>query len=123
VSQNIFKGTNTLFVIDDCAKLEDVKKKTTSLTELAFSARHYGISVWVICEKYNSIVKDFRENIRMLVLFFNKDKKSLDQALDENDIFQGLEEKQLIKARLKESKHMKVILRLEEPYSFQLHVD
>jgi len=46
------------------ANLEDVKKKATSLTELAFSARHYGISVWVICQKYNSIVKDFRENIR-----------------------------------------------------------
>jgi len=59
----------------------------------------------------------------MLVLFFNKDKKSLDQALDENDIFHGLEEKQLIKARLKESKHIKVILRLEEPYSFHLRAD
>jgi len=57
----------------------------------------------------------------MPILFFNKVKKSMDQALDENDIFQGLEQKQFIKARLKESKHMKTILRLEEPYSFQLH--
>jgi len=47
--KTIFKGTNTLFVIDDCANLEDVKKKATSLTDLAFSTRHYGISVWVIC--------------------------------------------------------------------------
>jgi len=51
----------------------------------------------------------------MLILFFNKDKKSMDQTLDENDIFQGQEEIKFIKARLKESKHMKVILRLEEP--------
>jgi len=121
--KNIFKGTNTLFVIDDCANLEDVKTKATSLTDLAFSARLYGISVWVICQKYSSIVNDFRENIRMLILFLNKDKKSLDQALDENDIFHGHEEKQLIKSRLKQSKHMKVILRLEEPYSFHLHAD
>jgi len=76
-----------------------------------------------ICQKYNSLVKDFRENIRMLVLFFNKDKKSMDQALDKNDIFQGLEEKQFIKARLKESKHMKLVVRLEETYSFHLHAD
>jgi len=45
--KHIFKGTNTLFIIDDCANLDDVKKKATSLTELAFSASHYGISVWV----------------------------------------------------------------------------
>jgi len=117
----IFKGTITLFIIDDCANLEDVKKKATALTDLAFSARHYGISVLVICQKYNSIVKDLRENIRMLVLFFIKDRKLLDQTLDENDIFNGYEEKNIIKARLRESKHMKIILRLEEPYSFQIH--
>jgi len=46
----------------------------------------------------------------------------MDQALDENDIFRGVEQKQLIKARLKESKHMKVILRLEDltPSNFML---
>jgi len=109
---DIFNGTNSLFVIDDSANLEDVKKKATSLTDLAISTIHYGISVWVICQKYNSIVKDFRENIRMFILFFSKDKKSMDQAVDENDIFQGVEQTQLIKARLKESKHMKLILKL-----------
>jgi len=36
--KNIFKGSNTLFIIDDCTKLEDVKKIATSLTNLAFSA-------------------------------------------------------------------------------------
>jgi len=59
----------------------------------------------------------------MLVLFFNKDKKSMDEALDENDIFCGHEEKQLIKARLKEPKHMKLVVRLEEPCSFHLRAD
>jgi len=59
----------------------------------------------------------------MLVLFFIKDRKSMDQALDENDTFCGHEEKQNIKSRLKQSKYMKVILRLEERYSFHLHAD
>ena len=65
----ICKGTNTLFSLDDIANLEDVKYKCSELCNLAFSARHYGFSVFVLTQKYNGIVKDFRDNIRMLILF------------------------------------------------------
>jgi hypothetical protein len=46
----------TLF-LDDCANLQDSKKKVSELCHLAFSGRHYS-TIWVLNQKYNSIVKD-----------------------------------------------------------------
>jgi hypothetical protein len=43
---------------------------------LAFSGRHLGISVWFITQKYNAVIKDFRDNIRALVQFYEKDEDS-----------------------------------------------
>ena len=51
-----------------------------ALTKLAFHARHVNISTWLLTQKYNAIVKDFRENIMMLVLFYDKDEESRDAA-------------------------------------------
>ena len=114
-----FKGSNTLFIIDDCANLQDSKKKVSELCNLAFSGRHYGITVWLLNQKYNSIVKDFRENIRILVLFFNKDETAMKQALEENGIIPK-DQRQKIIDHLKKTKGSKLILRLENPYIFKI---
>ena len=45
-----FEGTNTLIILADCASLKDVKKRTNELVKLSFSARHSGISVWVLTQ-------------------------------------------------------------------------
>ena len=110
---------NVLFLIDDCANLHDVKKKKSELCNLAFSGRHLGISVWVINQKYNSVVKDFRENIRFLVLFYNKDRQSMKDALDENNIIDKDDRDSYIN-ELKKIKGSKLLLRLEHPYQFTL---
>ena len=112
------KGTNTLFLLDDIANLHDVKTKCSELCRLAFSARHAGISVWVLTQTYNGIVKDFRDNIRMLILFYNKDKKSMIDAFDENNVI-PTEERDNITKHLKEKKHSKV-MRLEQAFNFYL---
>ena len=117
---DIWQGTNTLFLLDDIANLHDVKTKCTKLCKLAFSARHYGFSVFVLTQKYNAIVKDFRDNIRMLILFYNKDKKSMTDAFDENNIVPKEEREDIIKF-LYDNKHSKVIIRLEQPFNFWLH--
>jgi len=44
----LFVGTNTLIILDDCAASKDVKGCTGELVNLAFSARHMGISVWAL---------------------------------------------------------------------------
>jgi GTPase SAR1 family protein len=107
----------TLVLIDDCANLNDAKIKATALTKLAFHGRHFNISTWVLAQKYNSIIKDFRQNIAMLVLFYDKDKDSRESAFKENDIGLTGEEKADIIEALKEKK-TKVIFRLVQPFKF-----
>ena len=65
-----FEGTNTLILLDDCAASKDVKGRTGKLVKLGFSARHAGISVWVLTQQLSSIAKLFRENVSAIVFFF-----------------------------------------------------
>ena len=65
----VFEGTNTLIVLDDCAASKDVKGRTGQLVNLGFSARHIGISVWLLKEKLTGITASFRENVAAIVLF------------------------------------------------------
>lgn len=119
INMNLFSGTNTLFIIDDCANLHDSKMKESALCKLAFHGRHHGISTWIITQKYNAIVKDFRDNIRMLILFFDKDKDSLDAALKQNNIIPKEEYNSIIKT-LKNNKGSKLVMRLEHPFTYEI---
>jgi len=65
-----FEGTNTLIILDDCAASKDVKGRTGELVNLGFSARHIGISVWVLTQQLSSIAKPFRENVAAIVMFY-----------------------------------------------------
>ena len=71
-----FAGTNTLFILDDCAASKDVKGRTSQLVNLGFSARHEGISVWVLTQQITSIAKPFRENVAAIVLFYTPSSKT-----------------------------------------------
>ena len=71
VASFVFEGANTLIVLDDCAASKDVKGRTGELVKLGFSARHAGISVWVLTQQLSSIAKPFRENVAAIVLFLH----------------------------------------------------
>ena len=71
-----FEKTNTLFVLDDCAASKDVKDRTSQLVNLGFSARHDGISVWVLSQQITSIAKPFRENVAAIVHFYTPSGKT-----------------------------------------------
>ena len=116
---DIYKGFKTLFIFDDCANLHDSKRKESEMCLLAFSGRHYEITTWVINQKYNSVVKDFRENIRFLVLFYNKDEKAMKQALEENQIIPKDERKKYIEL-LKNNHRSKLLLRLQHPFEYKI---
>lgn len=105
-----------LFLIDDCANQRACKTKSSELTKLGFSGRHKNISVWVLTQKYNAVVKDFRENIKMLVLIQPKDRCALKAALDENDIIPD-QEKNDANSRLKNGGRL--IMRMEHPDSYE----
>ena len=78
-----FEGTNTLIVLDDCAASKDVKGRTGELVKLGFSARHFGISVWVVTQKISSIAKPFRKNVAAVVLFKTKSAKTMKIIFEE----------------------------------------
>lgn len=108
----------TLIIIDDCANLYDAKLKATALTKLAFHGRHICVSTWVITQKYNAIVKDFRENVKVLVLFYDKDRDSRESAFKENDIGISPFEKENIVKQLKTNKNSKLIMQLFPPFGY-----
>jgi nucleoside-triphosphatase THEP1 len=79
----IFRGTNTLIIVDDCASSQAVKKRVSELVRLAFSARHYNLSVIVLTQQLSSVAKPFRENISRLVTFFNPSRKDMKVITDD----------------------------------------
>ena len=62
--KNTLKGYQTLFIIDDCSAEGEINKKRDALSELVFSSRHRIHSSWVLTQKYNSVSKDVREQIK-----------------------------------------------------------
>ena len=112
-----YKNTNTLIVLDDCASSRDVKRRSDELVRLGFSARHDGLSVWVLTQQYTSIAKPFRENIGMLVLFYTPNKTDITTIVREYGM--ELDKKDVIGLikRLKENPHSKVIFHLRNPYN------
>ena len=117
INMTFFSGYNTLFLIDDCANLHDSKMKESAICKLAFHGRHHNISTWIITQKYNVIFKDFRDNIRMLILFFDKDKESVELALKQYNIIPKENINNVIN-ELKINKGSKLIMRLEHPFEY-----
>jgi len=115
---NKYAGSPTLYIIDDCSATKELTKKRDMLSELAFSGRHAEQSVWVISQRYNSVLKDLREQTKWLCMFYTKDRDSFDNCLRENDVIPTLEERQRIKEELKRKKHRKLILKTDQPTDY-----
>lgn len=113
-----YAGSTTLYIIDDCSATKELTKKKDMLSELAFSGRHAEQSVWVISQRYNSVLKDLREQTKWLCMFYTKDRDSFENCLRENDVIPTLEERQRIKEELKKKKHRKLILKTDQPTDY-----
>ena len=109
---------HTLFIIDDCSADKSMTKKKQMLSELAFSGRHRNCSVWVLTQKYNSILTDLREQTKWTALFYTKDQDSFTETLRENNVISSAEEKKEIQKKLAKHKHSKLILITEQPTSY-----
>ena len=116
-----FEGTNTLIVLDDCASSKDVKGRTGELVKLGFSARHSGISVWVLTQQLSSIAKPFRENVAAIVLFYTPSAKTAKAIFEEYAGELSHDEFQQMIARLKERKFAHLIFSLRHPFGIQLN--
>jgi len=116
IASFVFEGTNSLIILDDCASSKDVKKRTNELMNLTFSAKHSGISVWVITQQMTSIAKPFRENIAFLVLLYTPSRMDMKEIFD--NYGGGLRKYQRLKeiSELKKKKYSKLIFSLRHPF-------
>ena len=116
----VFEGTNSLSILDDCAASRDVKKRTNELVNLAFSARHKGLSVWVLTQQMTSISKPFRENIACLVLFYTPSRRDMKEVFDDYGGGLTSHEKLKLLGGLKKKKYSKLIFSLRHPFEVNL---
>ena len=116
----IFRGTNTLTVVDDCACSQAVKQRVSELVKLAFSARHYGLSVVVLTQQLSSIAKPFRENISRLFTFYNPSRKDMKVITD--DYLSGVPQESIneITKILRSEKYTALDILLKHPYTYTI---
>ena len=116
----LFEGTNTLLILDDCAASKDVKGRTAQLVHLGFSARHTGLSIWVLAQKLTSITASFRENVAAIALFYIPSARTTKAIFDDyaGDLTTA-EYKGLI-SKLKARKFSNLVLVLCFPYGVEL---
>ena len=118
--KNKLKGHQTLFIIADCSAEREINKKRDALSKPAFSSRHRNHSLWVLTQKYNSVSKDMREQIKWLCLFFTKDRDSFEDFLRENDVIPDKNERDRLKKCLQDRPYSKLILKCYQPTGYHL---
>ena len=118
--KGVLKGHQTLFIIDDCSAEGETNKKRDALSELAFSGHHRNHSLWVLTQKYNSVSKDVREQIKWLCLFFTEDRDSFEDCLRENNVIPDKNERNRLKKCLQDRPYSKLILKCYQPTGYHL---
>ena len=116
---NIYCGTNSLVILDDCASSQSIKNRTSEIVKLGFSARHIGFSTIVITQLLTSIAKPYRENISKLVTFYNPNRKDMQTILDESLHVTKEEEKSIVE-KLKNNKYARLEILLRHPYTHRI---
>jgi len=114
-----FEGTNILIVLHDCAASKDVKGRTGELVKLGFSARHAGISVWVLTQQLSSIAKPFRENVAAIVMFYTPSAKTTKAIFEEYAGELSHDEIRQMIARLKDQKFAHLVFSLRHPFRIE----
>jgi len=114
------EGTNTLIILNDCAASKDVKERTGELVNLAFSARHMGISVWALTQKFTGITACFRENVAAIVLFYTPSAMTTKAVFDDYAGELHPDGYRRFLSKLKERKFSFLVFALRHPYGVKL---
>ena len=118
--RRLSEGTNTIIILDDCAASKDVKGCKGELVNLAFSARHMGISVWVLTQKLTGIPSSFRENVAAIVLFYTPSARTTKAIFDDYAGELSPDECRGLISKLKERKFSYLTFALRHPYGVKL---
>lgn len=112
----VFSGYKTLVILDDVASSSEVKKRSNQFINLAFSARHGGISVWVLTQHLTSIAKPFRDNIGCIISFFTPNRISNQTLFDEYGGELDTEQRKQYMKILKSEKYARICFCLCHPF-------
>ena len=113
-------GYKTLFLIDDIIADNTLDKKRQPLLELAISGRHKNHSLWLLTQSYTAIPKNLRRQVKMLYVWYPKDRNDLNTIHEENDVIETSEELSHVKKILKEGKHTCLVMRIEHPRTYKV---
>ena len=92
-----------------CTSLMIVVQQRTNKEErhcclnLRFQADTQNNHVWVISQRYNSVLKDLREQTKWLCMFYTKDRDSFENCLRENDVIPRKNDKNKGRTKKKET--------------------
>ena len=86
---------------------------------IALMITHHN-SLWVLTQKYNSVSKDVREQIKWFCLFFTKDRDSFEDCLRENDVIPDKSERNRLKKCLQDRPYSKLILKCYQSTGYHL---
>ena len=117
---DILAGWKTLFLLDDIIADESLNKKRTSLLELAISGRHKNHSLWILTQSYCAVPRDIRRQLKMIYVWYPKDRNDLMKIHEENDVIETNEELASVKKKLKNGKHTSLVMRIEYPRSYDV---
>ena len=109
-----------LKILDDCAASKDVKGRTGELVHLAFSARHIGISVWLLTQKMTGITSSFPENVAAIVFFYTPSAKTTKAIFDDYAGELSQDEYKFLISNLKERKFSYLVFSLRHPYGVKI---
>ena len=77
------KPIRMAIVVDDMSSGTEQHKSSGPLSTIAFSGRHYGISLFLVSQKLNSISTSIRQNTTRVIFFPTPNKLSLRVLRDE----------------------------------------
>ena len=119
--EEVFTGYKTLVILDDVASSREVKKRSNQLVNMAFSARHSQISVFILSQDLMSISRPFRGNIGFITSFYTPNEKHQKSLFEEYGGSLSNEQKHEFLKILKEEKYAHICICLRHP--FQSYVE
>ena len=117
---NLLAGSKTLFLINDIIANETFNKQNQPLLELAISGKHKCHSLWLLTQSYTAVPLNIRREAKMLYVWYPKKRGDWDVIHEENDVIETREELANVKKKLKQSKHISLIMRTEHPRDYRI---
>ena len=97
-----------------------MKGRTGELVNLAFSARHMGISIWVVTQKLTGITSSFWENVAAIILFYTPSARTTKAIFDDYAGELSPDGSKGLVSKLKERKFSYLVFSLRHPYRVKL---